>query len=708
MQEVAPAIRMSMILSSLPPKLRLATRFALLITATGLALGAPTPEETSPISPNISDKELVEFSKAERSFAAAALPMVQARICVYAEAAETHAGQPFISEMRTARTTTPPRSLALTNAILAARLYLDFTPPAAISTGDQAATWNELGLAVLERSSFVLHHYYLAVEYRRGHDAALTQLRKATRELSTRLSQRVPGADRLQSAKAHYAALWFERCDEVLPVYRQLLGQGVRGYVRDALVLRSLDLPLVTGWTWEERKRADAVQKQFIQELSTSTNLSLRIEGLLLSAARTRTDRAFTAAFTNALEAIDLDAGKNGTRTAYANVVKELLEDRHSKTLTDRTRNELRRLYDARFVADAQMRTNSSPAIENSATQLGAFKPAVGNTPRAVTAGAARAKAPLSWQMLLKESDIHYWETLPMIELRALATTRDVIANYYLYLKLRDSEAANAQADADAALDIAFKAGFPQAQLAHAKRLTDAEERFHWTKTSASTGYPAAQLALGELHIMGHGAQMDLDRGLALVRGAYDLRVPEAEVTLAELYASGIGEPRTLAEKPEALFLSAARNDQPAAMIELHHRFLSGFGVVRDQLEASRWLVNAGLHDKAALEKYLDPTGKSRPQPSSDLDQFAKTLAVYSQAVIHKQPDAINHVAEWYQTGSIGRKSPIRAYALFSLAGSSKAPANALDRVKSALTPHELRTAETLVTQWQQIRPDLM
>ena len=144
-------------------------------------------------------------------------------------------------------------------------------------------------------------------------------------------------------------------------------------------------------------------------------------------------------------------------------------------------------------------------------------------------------------------------------------------------------------------------------------------------------------------------------------------------------------------------------------MLELHERFLQGYLAVRDHLEASRWLLNAGLHDKVVLSRYLDDSGKARTQPTPDLDRFAKTLAVYGQALIHKQPDAIKNVAEWYDHGSVGRKSAVRAYALATLVkDKEKIAPEFVDRLKSALTPQELRTAEILVTQWQKVGPDLM
>jgi TPR repeat protein len=314
----------------------------------------------------------------------------------------------------------------------------------------------------------------------------------------------------------------------------------------------------------------------------------------------------------------------------------------------------------------------------------------------------------LSWQTLYSPADVKYWEDMPVIETRGLAKEGDVVANYYLFLKLKDSERPEEVQEANEALQNAFKAEFPQAVLAHAKRETDAEERYFWTKRAATTGYPAAQLALGELHILGHGTAIDLERGLGLVRASYDLKVPEAEVTLAELYASGVGTPRNPAEKPAALYMAAAHDNHPKAMLELHERYLYGYLAVRDQLEASRWLVNAGMHDKEVLGRYLDEEGKARPQPSPDLDRFAKTLAVYGQAIIKKQPEAIKNVAEWYEHGSVGRKSPVRAYALASLVKDNEGISpEFLERLKASLTPKELRTAETLVMQWQQVGPDL-
>jgi TPR repeat protein len=493
-------------------------------------------------------------------------------------------------------------------------------------------------------------------------------------------------------------------------------------------VLRPADLPLFTAWSWEERKKAEAVQKRFIQQLSSSTNGIARIEGLLLGLARTKTDRAYLQAFTNVLEAIDLYALPQGTRTAYVNVIRELLEDRHSKELTEKTRSELRAIYDVRYVASTLTQTNALTNATTAVTTTNSAKlaqakpdPSAPNTTKAspaparqtpaktVAAVPPRQKAPPSWQLLMTPADIRYWETMPLAEIRSLAANGDAVANYYVFLKLRNSDKPGAVTEADAGLQFAFKAGLPQAELDHANRESDAEERFHWTRKAAGTGYPAAQLALGKLHVMGHGTPADTERGLSLVRASYDLKVPEAEAVLAELYASGIGEPRSASERPENLFFSAARNNQPAAMLELHNRYLEGYAVTRDQLEACRWLVNVGLHDKTALTKYLNESGTAVPQTSPDLDRFAKTLAVYAQAVIYKQPEAITHVADWYATGSIGRKSSLRAYALLSLASDSgKVTPDDLDKVRSNLTPQQLKTAEILAAQWQKIQPDLL
>ena len=443
---------------------------------------------------------------------------------------------------------------------------------------------------------------------------------------------------------------------------------------------------------------------------------------MLLALARTRTDRAYTHAFSNVVEAIDFSAKPEGTRTAYINVLKELLEDRHSKDLSEKTRIELRRMYDARYVASANVQTNAPVTLTNAAMKLAQGKaqlpptntvksppsPAKPSTKTVATAPPQKKASP-SWQLLMTEPDIRYWETMPLPEVRAMAAKGDVVANYYVFLKLRNSDLPGASAEADRALEYAYKAGLPQAELDHANREADAEERYHWTKKAAGTGYPAAQLALGKLHILGHGTPVDIERGLSLVRASYDLKVPEAEAVLAELHASGIGDPRSVSERPETLFVTAARNNQPSAMLELHHRYLEGYGVARDHLEACRWLVNVGLHDKTALAKFLDESGKSIPQTSSDLDRFAKTLAVYAQAVIYKQPEAITHVADWYATGSIGRKSSLRAYALLSLASNSgKVTPDSLQKVRSGLTPQQLKTAEILTTQWQRIQPDLL
>ncbi|HEX7860564.1 MAG TPA: tetratricopeptide repeat protein [Verrucomicrobiae bacterium] len=707
---------------------------------------AQSPEESSVISTNLSDLEFVQFAKAEPKFAAAAFDLVQSRIVNYADAAGTSYRFLTPSNLRLPRTLVPPRSLALTNAIMAARLFVDFTTPPEASLGETAVTWNEIGYVVLERASAVLHHYYLAVEYRTGHEASLTYLRQAVRDLATYLTKRADSslAERLQITKARYAALWFEKCEDVLPVYKEVLGGGARGVIREALVFRN-DLPLVTGWTWDQRKRAENVHKQFVEELTASSNNLVKIEGLLLATARSRTDKGFTLWYTNALHLIDVEAQKEASRSAYAHVLKDLVDDRYGRNLLDKTRNDLRTMFEVRFlppeerstnIAVATVSTNTTNVVATATTNSsikaklveaeqaiakgsGKVLAAVGlnNSPEKKPTPAAgpimpipgRPKAPLSWQVLNSPADIRYWENMPVIETRALAKEGDVVANYYLFLKLRNSEKAEEIKEANTALQKAFKAELPQAILAYAKRETDAEERFHWTKKAATTGYPAAQLALGELHILGHGTPMDLERGLGLVRAAYDLKVPDSETVLAELYAAGIGAPRNTSEKPAALFMAAAHDNHPKAMLELHERYLFGYLVVRDQLEASRWILNAGIHNKEVLDRYLDDDGKSRTQPSADLDSFAKTLAVYGQALVHKQPEALKSVAEWYQHGSVGRKSAVRAYALASLVqDKEKISPQFVEQLKAALTPHELRTAELLVTQWAKVGPDLM
>jgi TPR repeat protein len=297
---------------------------------------------------------------------------------------------------------------------------------------------------------------------------------------------------------------------------------------------------------------------------------------------------------------------------------------------------------------------------------------------------------------------------MPLIELRAMAEEGDIIANYYLYLRLRDLEAGSEEAAA--ALQFAVDAAFPQAQLAFAKNQSDAEARFSWTERASASGYPLARLALGELFVSGHGVQPDSERGLSLVRSAYDHNVPHAEVTLAELYASGIGEPRSEKEAPRKLFLSAARANQAGGMLELHRRYFYGYTVPKDHLEASRWLVNASLHDKQYLDQYLDASGKPLPILFGEPAHFAKTFAVYAQALIQKQPVAMKKVAEWYEHGLFGKKSSVRAYALLSLAKSSggDAPVEVMGKLKKGLSAQEVKTAESLISQWQQIQPDVL
>jgi len=123
----------------------------------------------------------------------------------------------------------------------------------------------------------------------------------------------------------------------------------------------------------------------------------------------------------------------------------------------------------------------------------------------------------------------------------------------------------------------------------------------------------------------------DLSLALDYYRKASDAGDAHAKTELALLYSSGIGEPQNDDEQPHALLLSAARKGSNKAMILLSERYLYGYGVARNFLEAARWRYEGSKNEKLS-SPFIDQSGQPKLQDSALLDDFAKVYSMYYRA----------------------------------------------------------------------------
>ena len=128
--------------------------------------------------------------------------------------------------------------------------------------------WFELGVHTLRRTASTLDGFYHAAELRPGNEEALATLREATRRLIPVLeASRPPGnqweklpqsvhwrstLEMLEQVKWHQGGVWFDRPEDSLAQFKQMLETGAHPE----------GLPRLAGWTWPDRKRVPAVTRR--------------------------------------------------------------------------------------------------------------------------------------------------------------------------------------------------------------------------------------------------------------------------------------------------------------------------------------------------------------------------------------------------------------------------------------------------------------
>ena len=84
----------------------------------------------------------------------------------------------------------------------------------------------------------------------------------------------------LDVAKWWDGGLWCDKPEEVLAMCRAMMESK----------LHPSELPRVSTWAWEDRKRVPGLLHRFVEDICSSTNPEVRLEGLYLALVETPFD----------------------------------------------------------------------------------------------------------------------------------------------------------------------------------------------------------------------------------------------------------------------------------------------------------------------------------------------------------------------------------------------------------------------------------
>ncbi len=209
-------------------------------------------------------------------------------------------------------------------------------------------------------------------------------------------------------------------------------------------------------------------------------------------------------------------------------------------------------------------------------------------------------------------------------------------------------------------------------------------EACQWYRRAADQSYAEGQYHLGLFYLAGQVVELDEEQGLELVRAAADQGLNNALIELADLYAQGIGEPRSAQEHPMQLYERA----HDYSRLILRYRY--GVGTERDMIAVARCYVSLAndpkswfwspeelvkrIRFKPAIrmkgmsmedDGYYGPLEDSGPEPPNEDLRF---LSLYLKSALGDGQSALE-IANCYLVGKDAPKSMLDTWLWLTLAG---------------------------------------
>ncbi len=274
--------------------------------------------------------------------------------------------------------------------------------------------------------------------------------------------------------------------------------------------------------------------------------------------------------------------------------------------------------------------------------------------------------------------------------------------NAFEWLK-RSAEQGFPPAEYDAAIDYFGQRGWTTTGI-------DQQKGLEFLQRSADHNWISAQYKLGMLYVIGELLPPDPSKAVDYLQKAVNQGdAPRSEYELAQLYASGTGEPRSAAESPVALLRQSATNGFQLAWQTLGERYRTGLGVPVDYVQAIRCYYRAAHMDHVgefdAFNSAQDEVGdvfnliddnlQPKPEIGPNWTGFARVLSVYLKATKRADADAMNQLGELYLLGEYVPQNPVMAYYWFVHAAEhgGVTAAQKRDALKTKLRPDQLEQA---------------
>lgn len=302
-----------------------------------------------------------------------------------------------------------------------------------------------------------------------------------------------------------------------------------------------------------------------------------------------------------------------------------------------------------------------------------------------VIASASFAADSVNWREIW-DGDKQDWWNKSIPELRKLVAEKNPFATLILADKLIDVDRAEALKLREQA--VAY--GLPQAMLWLSEdSSTPRRRKIELIKSAADLGHPKAMLSLAR-YSFAKNIHPDYDKTLSLLRALVDQGEAEAMSDLAELYSSGIGEPRTEKEKPINLLRMLAAKGDESIEHDLESRLRQGIGTDIDLLEAayyyfrykSRHLLVQGRTPSPIAQRFnvrQDPGAMLAISRQSDIrhDPNRETVehldTLFDDAFTRRDTAALTELAKLHENGTYGKTNLARACALLTFANSPAA-----------------------------------
>ena len=267
----------------------------------------------------------------------------------------------------------------------------------------------------------------------------------------------------------------------------------------------------------------------------------------------------------------------------------------------------------------------------------------------------------------------------------------------------RSAEQGFPPAEYDAAIDYLGQRGWKTTDVNQQKAI-------EFLQRSADHNWGSAQYKLGMLYVVGELLPPDLAKAVDYLQKVVDQgAAPRSEYELAQLYAAGIGEPRSAAESPVALLRQSATNGFQLAWQTLGERYRTGLGLPVDYIQAIRCYYKAAHMDHTVdfdvfnsaqdnvgdVFNLVDDNLQPKPGAGPNWTGFARVLSVYLKATRRADAEAMNQLGELYLLGEYVPHNPVTAYYWFDRAAAhgGVTATQKRDALKAKLRPDQLEQA---------------